>query len=88
MKNLITENIIIDRCKKALKNKKSLYIVNIDNTIQFIESNLPSWEFLKKYNLDSKNLIQGLCPESILKYKNCNDNSLSLIIDMCNKSVN
>ena len=82
---MITRKMIIDKCKEAKELKSSLYIVYIDKEIKFMISNQPSWIFLKENNLSyDDNLIQGLEPETVLRYDNCNDMSLNSLIELIN----
>ncbi|HBJ1650380.1 TPA: hypothetical protein LA460_000284 [Clostridium botulinum] len=82
---MITKQIIINKCKEALKLDLNVYIVKIDNKIKFMFSNQTSWEFLKQTGLNYNDILQGLVPKDILKYGSCNDNSLDIIVDMCNQ---
>jgi hypothetical protein len=83
---MITKEIILKKCKEAREQKSSLYIVNINNEIKFMFSKNPSWEFLKENNLSyEENLIQGLEPETVLRYDNCNDMSVNTLVEMINK---
>lgn len=86
---MITRKMIIDKCKEAKELKSFLYIVNIDNEIKFMFSNQPSWIFLKENNLSyDDNLIQGLEPETALRYDNCNDMSLNTLVELINNKYN
>lgn len=82
---MITREIIINKCKEAIQLFSFLYILNIDNEIKFMFSNEPSWIFLKENNLSyDENLIQGLNPEAVLRYDNCNDISVNSLVELIN----
>jgi hypothetical protein len=82
---MITKEIILSKCKEAKNFKSFLYLIAIDNKFKFMFSNEPSWIFLKENNLNDSNLVQGLNPDTVLKYDNCNDMSVSTLVDMINK---
>jgi hypothetical protein len=81
---MITKEIILNKCKEAKNLKSFLYLIIIDNEFKFMFSNQPSWIFLKENNLNDSNLVQGLNPDVVLKYDNCNDMSVSLLVELIN----
>jgi len=86
---MITREIILNKCKEAKELKSSLYIVYIDNEIKFMFSKEPSFIFLKENNLSYEdNLIQGLEPETVLRYDNCNDMSVNSLVELINNKYN
>ena len=49
----------------------------------------PSFIFLKENNLSYEdNLIQGLEPETVLRYDNCNDMSVNSLVELINNKYN
>jgi len=81
---MITRDIIINKCKEAKKLFSFLYLVIIDNKFKFMFSNEPSWIFLKENNLNDSNLVQGLNPDAVIRYDNCNDMSVNSLVEMIN----
>lgn len=82
---MITRDIIINKCKEAKKLKSFLYLVIIDDKFKFMFSNEPSFIFLKENNLSyDDNLIQGIEPDAVLKYDNCNDMSVNSLVELIN----
>ena len=67
---MISKEILIKNLKEAQQNKAHLYITYENNSFKFYtKEELPSDEFLKKYNLDyNKNLVISLNPATTLKY--------------------
>ena len=67
---MLSKEILIKNLKEAQENKAYLYITYENNDFKFYtRDNLPSDEFLKRYNLDyTKHLVIGINPAIAIKY--------------------